>query len=657
MTQSYIPLYRKYRPQSFGDLVGQEALVKTLSNAINLNRIAHAYLFTGPRGTGKTSTARIFAKSLNCKKGPTIEPCGECSNCVDITNGTSIDVIEIDAASNRKVEDARNLLEKVQFVPASGKFKVYIIDEVHMLTTEAFNTLLKTLEEPPPNLVFILATTEAHKVLNTIISRCQRFDLRRIQAPLIVERMKHIVNIENINISDEALNIIAKRSFGGMRDALSLLDQASMLESQEKKVNEDDILSLLGSISEELLLKISNALSDKDSNELISLIDHLVQMGNEPSQVVKELINHFRNMMLVSTASNAESLKNLVDASEQALNELKAQSEKYEIIEIAQIIGKLSEAERTLKTTTQQHLWLEVALINICFRNDIQVIKELESRIEKLEQFISGNSPMPMQSAPPLSSVLPEYVPPPAKPFDAKVSTKSASPDINSEPKVKTTIQERPTAKIAKEETVTNNYVTKPEPAKLAIAQSNQPLSITWKNLLEHIESVPSRMFFFSLSKPVEVNTEKIVITFASENFVKKAQSKAKIDPLEQAAIKLFGCTPRIIVRTPMPEDDEVLKNQATQASPSQSAQKAILTQKPPAVNAQHADARIADSAPTQKMTKVQEEKIVVSAKPKEPLGKEVEEELNSINDMPVYIELDEQAKIVKDLFNGKVIE
>ena len=193
MSSSYIPLYRKYRPQKFKDIVGQESIVNTLSNAIELNKVAHAYLLTGPRGTGKTSTARIFAKSLNCQKGPTLEPCGECPSCLDIVGSNAIDVIEIDAASNRKVEDARNLLEKVQFVPVAGKYKIYIIDEVHMLTTEAFNTLLKTLEEPPPNLVFILATTEAHKVLNTIISRCQRFDFRRIKQDLIVNKLKDII--------------------------------------------------------------------------------------------------------------------------------------------------------------------------------------------------------------------------------------------------------------------------------------------------------------------------------------------------------------------------------------------------------------------------------------------------------------------------------
>ena len=216
MGESYIPLYRKYRPQTFADLIGQEALVKTLSNAIKLDKVAHAYLFTGPRGTGKTSSARIFAKSLNCVNGPTTEPCGKCPNCLDMMNGSSLDVIELDAASNNSVEDARNLLEKTQFVPISGNYKIYIIDEVHMLSTAAFNALLKTLEEPPKKLIFILATTEPHKVLETIISRCQRFDFRRIKSEDIFKRLKHISELEKINITDEAIRLIARKSFGGM---------------------------------------------------------------------------------------------------------------------------------------------------------------------------------------------------------------------------------------------------------------------------------------------------------------------------------------------------------------------------------------------------------------------------------------------------------
>ena len=229
MNEKYVPLYRKYRPQTLEEVVGQEHIKKALTNAIELNKIAHAYLFTGPRGTGKTSSARILAKSLNCKNGPTVKPCGKCESCIDITNSTPVDVIEIDAASNRKVEDAQNILEKIQYVPVNGKYKIYIIDEVHMLSNTAFNALLKTLEEPPENVIFILATTEPQKVLDTIKSRCQRFDFKRITTEDIVKHLEYISKQEGINIEKEALYAIAKNSAGGMRDSISLLDQLSVL--------------------------------------------------------------------------------------------------------------------------------------------------------------------------------------------------------------------------------------------------------------------------------------------------------------------------------------------------------------------------------------------------------------------------------------------
>ena len=226
---NYIPLYRKYRPQQLEELVGQEHVKRALTNAIENNKISHAYLFTGPRGTGKTSTARIFAKSLNCVEGPTIHPCGKCENCIDITNSTPMDVIEIDAASNRKVEDAQNILERVMYAPVNSRYKIYIIDEVHMLSDTAFNALLKTLEEPPKNVIFILATTEVHKVLDTIKSRCQRYDFRRITTDDIVKHLRMISDKEEINITDDALVMIAKNSAGGMRDSIALLEQLSVL--------------------------------------------------------------------------------------------------------------------------------------------------------------------------------------------------------------------------------------------------------------------------------------------------------------------------------------------------------------------------------------------------------------------------------------------
>ena len=279
MNEKYIPLYRKYRPQKLDEVVGQEHIKKALANAIEMNKISHAYLFTGPRGTGKTSTARIFAKSLNCVNGPTVNPCGECENCRDITNSVPMDVIEIDAASNRKVEDAQNILEKVMYAPVNSRFKIYIIDEVHMLSTTAFNALLKTLEEPPKNVIFILATTEVHKVLDTIKSRCQRFDFRRITTSDIVKHLRYISDCEKINITDDALATIAKNSAGGMRDSIALLDQLSVLGTKDA-ITTDDINALLGRISFDVLHQLSECILSSNHAGAVEILEKIYNSGN-----------------------------------------------------------------------------------------------------------------------------------------------------------------------------------------------------------------------------------------------------------------------------------------------------------------------------------------------------------------------------------------
>ena len=303
MENKYIPLYRKYRPQTFHDLIGQENIVHALSNAIKLNRISHAYLLCGPRGTGKTSSARILAKSLNCKEGPTLTPCGKCPACLDIMNSIPVDVIEIDAASNRSVEDTQAILEKIQYVPVNGRYKIYVIDEVHMLSNHAFNALLKTLEEPPENVIFILATTEPHKVLDTIISRCQRFDFRRITTDDIVKRLQYISEQENINISKDALFAIAKNSQGGMRDALALLDQISVL-GVNKQIDVEDINEILGKISYETLYEITQYIINSDCSNSVLLIDKIYSKGNEPVQIVTNLIQYFRDLMITKNCTD-----------------------------------------------------------------------------------------------------------------------------------------------------------------------------------------------------------------------------------------------------------------------------------------------------------------------------------------------------------------
>lgn len=614
MSESYIPLYRKYRPQKFSDVVGQETVIKTLSNAVSLAKISHAYLFTGSRGTGKTSTARIMAKSLNCVEGPTINPCGKCPSCLDIANSNSIDVIEIDAASNRKVEDARNLLEKVHFMPVAGKYKVYIIDEVHMLTTEAFNTLLKTLEEPPKNLVFILATTESHKVLTTIISRCQRFDFKRVNQALISQTLKEIAQKENIKINDKAVSVISRRCNGGMRDALGLLDQISVLSSFGEEITEKDIISLLGSMPEDILFKISESIANKDTKNLISLINE-ISLTSEPIQIVRELITYFRNILFLKTSDSIEQVKELLDLSEGILSEAKVQSEKFETNEIVQIIEKLSDCERMLKTSSQQLLWLETGLIGICHRQDIQVLKDLEQRVCQLENILqSGNIPVAKQTLlmPALRPVeIPKQEPEP-------VAVAVTNPVKESNLQTETSSPSEPT------------FVENP--------------SDNWKKLLENMDSVPARSFYSSLSKPVEVNSQKIVITFKTENFVKQAKDSGKIVPIEKAAEKLFGVLPKIIVRMPLPEDDLNKKKTDELTKPTFPQEKVQQISSSIVEEVAEATPKRGDS-------------IVIDKEIVSEVEKELVEELNSVEPEIKPVNISEQAKLVLDLFNGKVID
>lgn len=548
MSESYIPLYRKYRPQTFADLIGQEALVKTLSNAIKLDKVAHAYLFTGPRGTGKTSSARIFAKSLNCINGPTTEPCGKCPNCLDMMNGSSLDVIELDAASNNSVEDARNLLEKTQFVPISGNYKIYIIDEVHMLSTAAFNALLKTLEEPPKKLIFILATTEPHKVLETIISRCQRFDFRRIKSEDIFKRLKHISELEKINITDDAIKLISRKSFGGMRDALAMLDQASVLALDGKTIDISDVLGIIGSLSEDSLFEIVDTLANKKPDKLIEILNKILQSGNEPSMILKELTLYFRNLLLIKSCNLSDNKDELIEVSDEYIPKLKEQAELFEVVEIAQIIEKLSEYNNNLRNSTNQLLWLEVMLINILYRQDINTIKSLEKRIEKLEEKLANpqnsnisNSQISQQaSKEDFSQVSSSYVQTP----------QIKQPDEITPAQKESQVYHQESAKTAEEKLekqLNSNH-----------SEISGDLKERWKTILTNIESIPSRMLFCNLSKPVEINEDRMVITFNIESFIKQAKETNKIAPLEKAAQKMFGKIPQIILRTPLESDNKI---------------------------------------------------------------------------------------------------
>lgn len=356
----YVTLYRKWRPQDFGQVFGQDHIVRTLKNAIEADRVAHAYLFTGPRGTGKTSVAKILAKALNCEKGPTVTPCNECSQCVEISNGASLDTIEIDAASNRGIDEIRDLREKVKYMPSGGRVKIYIIDEVHMLTPEAFNALLKMLEEPPAHVIFVLATTEPHRVLPTIVSRCQRFDFHRIKTSDLINRLSEIAAAESIDIEDETLALIAKHAQGGMRDAISTLDQLASFTSN--KIGKEDVTSLLGLTESGLLFRITELIADGDAGGVFEFVEEITENGVNPQQFAGDLMESFRNMYVIQ---NTKSAKDIVDLGNEDYTRSEELAGTFRMEETLGSIDRLSSLLRDMRFTQDPRLVLEIALVSL----------------------------------------------------------------------------------------------------------------------------------------------------------------------------------------------------------------------------------------------------------------------------------------------------
>jgi DNA polymerase-3 subunit gamma/tau len=384
---SYIVLARKWRPQSFEELVGQDAIAKTLQNAISSGRIAHAYLFAGPRGTGKTSTARILAKALNCVKGLTPSPCNKCDNCVEISSGRSMDVLEIDGASNRGIDEVRELRENVKFAPISCRYKVYIIDEVHMLTKEAFNALLKTLEEPPPHVVFIFATTEPHSVPPTILSRCQRFDFRRIPARAIMGKLREIADAEGIEVEEDALFLISRVAEGSMRDAQVILDQ--LISFVDGRISEADVSKFLGLVERGTISELTEKVLAGDLLSSFSILDSIISKGHDMHQLIKGWRDHMRNLLLAKIGGDAISAIDLPDLMRE---EVLRQSEKASLPFLLASIELLNKAEEEMKRLGSNRVFLEAALVKMASMEPIS-IRELLEKIGALERSFSSPKP------------------------------------------------------------------------------------------------------------------------------------------------------------------------------------------------------------------------------------------------------------------------
>jgi len=520
---SYQVIARKYRPRRFSEVVGQEHVTQTLANAITQQRIAHAYLFVGPRGTGKTTIARIFAKCLNCTGGPAVDFPDDDPKAREIAEGRSMDVLEIDGASNRGIEEIRELRETVKYVPASSKFKIYIIDEVHMLTKEAFNALLKTLEEPPEHVKFMFATTEPEKVLPTILSRCQRFDLRRIPAGLIVKHLSEIAGKENVEIDDAALYAVARGAEGGMRDAESTLDQ--LISFCGNKIQEPDVLSMFGLAARAQLLSLASAILQGAAAEALRELNDLAKNGKDLSRLLTDLLSHFRNLMIFQYSKGDPSL---LDVSEAEAAALAAQSAAAPPESITRIMEVLAEAEGRLREAASKKIFLEITLLkSIEARNTVSIDTVLK-KLRQLRGESSGGTAGSPTSA--LPAAAPSPVPAASVPMPAAPAKPAAAPFVPAEavlppsalppqapapqpPPVKPATPPEPAYEFRLSETA--EPAPSPAPAPQAAAEPAADLEALWSELIEAVgRSSPFLKAYLIESHPVAITANTFTLGF-----------------------------------------------------------------------------------------------------------------------------------------------
>ena len=616
MNKSYVPLYRKYRPQKLEEIVGQEHVKKALTNAIESDRISHAYLFTGPRGTGKTSTARIFAKSLNCVNGPTVSPCNECDNCINITKSIPIDVIEIDAASNRSVSDAEEIIQNVAMAPIRSRYKIYIIDEVHMLTPTAFNALLKTLEEPPANVIFILATTEVHKVLDTIKSRCQRFDFKRITTDDITKHLRFISDNEKINITDEALNDIASNSAGGMRDSIALLDQLSVLNSTKEAISVDDINRLLGRLSFDSLSELFENIIKSDSNSALVVLNNIYNQGNEPSQILSNFLEYLRNALILKS-TEAKSVAGVVQLNEEQVSKLSSYLDNIETHQIVSLIDKCSAYIKELKLTTNPKLWLDVAVLDMSNLTQNTKLEDLQNRLSQLE---AGHVVKPA----------PAYNTPPMPVNKMAVNDKKDEPKaVKHEPvqeNISKTVQSEPPIKVQNE----------------ASKGGSSEIKDVWAKFLDNISSFASRSILKQYALPVKFSPDEVIIAIKTEGWLTKFREEpARMALIDSASKAVTGGNPKIILRAPQSGDDK-LREELTVPAPS-------VEPKKPLIPEEIADEEDVIDAIEQNEEDISEAKTSIDSENPVSFSDSENKENSAFHS--------DNVNMVMDVFDGKIIE